>query len=896
MSYAPQVPWLQQTSIKDNIVCCEPWDAARYKAVIHACALELDLQNMPLGDATPIAEKGISLSGGQRQRVGLARAAYRDADIYVLDNPISALDDQTQEHIWKHLFEGLLQHATIIVGSSRPVISCTAVLHLTADGLKPCEPQFYNGWCADQRSDALPPRYATGKAPTNARSEVSQSAGKSIQVHDTHNEIRAPTTRQRQGSSRITVEDASVSDVREEVKDFEKFSVSGVQTPTAASERSESELASIHPDNQRQFLSQRAPRTESFLDQLEQKQSQKQSIMRSRRQSSFASFLQSQSIAEGNSDLEIKVEKPSHQPSKQSAADVIDQDDFQASPSQVGFIQWISACDISYSFALIVFLSYFFHQVSRSYFTSWITWWNNLYFGLSSSTYNYVLGGLLGSQIVFRVCNCLLQCFLCFTALYFTPAFQVLTDYLVFSAGTKGAQRMRKAFCTSVINAPMSFFMTENLGPIVQVFSRDLNIVSEDLIDAFHYAVLYSGIFLAIVVRTAIDFPIFLAIAIPVLMLAGLILRTYQQKLKVVKTEFKKANDELFHAICDSIEGVKVLRTADGTVWAIDLLNEAFRNARIAIVASENCNIWLMRRLDPISVILAFATLVMSTQMNTEQFPLLSQSILNLAIQQSLSYLVFVQWSLKNVGNAVYALGSVERIQRFIKDIPHEPRGGHDLDQLWPKSGDMEFKDLCLKYSPPLPLALDRVSFKLEHGAKVGVVGRTGSGKSTLLVALFRLIQPCDGDMRVDGRSITGVKVNSLRRQLSIVPQVKTLTPLPAVCSTASACNHRHHDAACNMAFFRTPSVLMVLFTLDVLQEPVMFSGILRENVDPLGHFTDEQVKDALLQAGLGSKALDAEVGTSGEGWSLGEKQLVSARVCSGGARHSRCGDELCEK
>jgi ATP-binding cassette subfamily C (CFTR/MRP) protein 1 len=60
MSYAPQVPWLQQTSIKNNIICCEPWDAARYRAVLHACALELDLKNMILGDDTPIAEKGIS--------------------------------------------------------------------------------------------------------------------------------------------------------------------------------------------------------------------------------------------------------------------------------------------------------------------------------------------------------------------------------------------------------------------------------------------------------------------------------------------------------------------------------------------------------------------------------------------------------------------------------------------------------------------------------------------------------------------------------------------------------------------------------------------------------------------------------------------------------------------
>jgi ABC-type transport system involved in cytochrome bd biosynthesis fused ATPase/permease subunit len=89
MSYAPQVPWLMQATIKDNIVCCESWDEARFKAVVRACALEQDFQQMPLGADTLVAEKGISLSGGQKQRVALARAAYRQADIYLLDNPIS---------------------------------------------------------------------------------------------------------------------------------------------------------------------------------------------------------------------------------------------------------------------------------------------------------------------------------------------------------------------------------------------------------------------------------------------------------------------------------------------------------------------------------------------------------------------------------------------------------------------------------------------------------------------------------------------------------------------------------------------------------------------------------------------------------------------------------------
>lgn len=144
-------------------------------------------------------------------------------------------------------------------------------------------------------------------------------------------------------------------------------------------------------------------------------------------------------------------------------------------------------------------------------------------------------------------------------------------------------------------------------------------------------------------------------------------------------------------------------------------------------------------------------------------------------IQQSLTYLVFVHWSLKSLGLFFYNLGSVERIHQYIKGIPREAAGTSDLDPSWPQAGDVEFKNVSLKYSPNLPLALNDVSFRLEHGAKVGVVGRTGSGKSTLLVSLFRLIQPCDGDMKVGCCSITGVKVNALRRQLSIVPQVTSI-------------------------------------------------------------------------------------------------------------------------
>ncbi len=131
---------------------------------------------------------------------------------------------------------------------------------------------------------------------------------------------------------------------------------------------------------------------------------------------------------------------------------------------------------------------------------------------------------------------------------------------------------------------------------------------------------------------------------------------------------------------------------------------------------------------------------------------------------------------MKYVGLGIYHLGSVERIHSYLQRIPREIRDGIPLDKAWPQQGDIELKNVCLRYAPQMPLALDGVSFKLPPASKVGVVGRTGSGKSTLLVALFRLINPCSGDMVVGGSSITNANVSSLREQMSIIPQARTTT------------------------------------------------------------------------------------------------------------------------
>ncbi|XP_039227517.1 multidrug resistance-associated protein 1 isoform X17 [Drosophila yakuba] len=119
LAYVPQQAWIQNATVRDNILFGQTYDRKRYNKVIDACALRADIDILSAGDLTEIGEKGINLSGGQKQRISLARAVYSDADLYLLDDPLSAVD----AHVGKHIFEEVIGPKGILARKSRVLVT-----------------------------------------------------------------------------------------------------------------------------------------------------------------------------------------------------------------------------------------------------------------------------------------------------------------------------------------------------------------------------------------------------------------------------------------------------------------------------------------------------------------------------------------------------------------------------------------------------------------------------------------------------------------------------------------------------------------------------------------------------------------------------------------------------
>jgi len=244
---------------------------------------------------------------------------------------------------------------------------------------------------------------------------------------------------------------------------------------------------------------------------------------------------------------------------------------------------------------------------------------------------------------------------------------------------------------------------------------------------------------------------------------------------------------------------------------------------------------WLSVRLELCGTLMIASTallgvLSVSSNSTSEQNALAALAIsMALSITNTLSWSVRVSTEVESNMNAVERIKEYEELQtESAHYIPHS-----SPDKAWPTEGRVTLKNVSMKYREDTPLVLKGLTIDIAPGEKVGVVGRTGAGKSSLMTLLFRLVEPCDGSIIVDGVDVTNIGLNDLRSRISIVQQ-----------------------------------------------DPTLFIGTARYNLDPPGKKSDAELWTALEQVGLKKAVealggLDSELAEGGENMSVGERQLL---------------------
>ncbi|XP_042479186.1 ABC transporter C family member 3-like [Macadamia integrifolia] len=240
---------------------------------------------------------------------------------------------------------------------------------------------------------------------------------------------------------------------------------------------------------------------------------------------------------------------------------------------------------------------------------------------------------------------------------------------------------------------------------------------------------------------------------------------------------------------------------------------------------------WLCFRMDMLASITYAVSLIFLISMLKG---VLSPGVMGLAVTYGLRFSFHgVIWDLSSLENKIIA---IERMQQYSCILSEPPLLVEENrpDREWPSQGKVDIVDLQIRYGLHFPLVLRGLTCTFPGGMKIGIVGRTGSGKSTLVQALFRLLEPTTGQIWIDGINIAQIGLHDLRSRLSIIPQ-----------------------------------------------DPIMFEGTLRSNLDPTEEYTDEQIWEALDKCQLGDEVrkkqgmLDSTVTENGENWSMGQRQLL---------------------
>ncbi|KAG5254677.1 ABC transporter family member [Salix suchowensis] len=403
---------------------------------------------------------------------------------------------------------------------------------------------------------------------------------------------------------------------------------------------------------------------------------------------------------------------------------------------------------------------------------------------------------------------------------------------LLVTAGYKTATLLFNKMHLCIFRAPMSFFDATPSGRIINRASTDQSAV-ETQIPYQVAALAFSSIQLLgiIAVMSQVAWQVFI-VFIPVIAACIWYQRYYIPSARELSRLVGVCKAPVIQHFAETISGAATIRSFDQQSRFQETnmeVTDAYSRPKFHVAAAME---WLCFRLDIFSSITFAFSLVFLVSFQKRIDP----AIAGLAVTYGLNLNTLQAWVIWNLCNCENKIISVERILQYMS-IPSEPPliiEASRPNRSWPLHGEVEINNLQVRYAPHMPLVLRGLTCTFQGGMKTGIVGRTGSGKSTLIQTLFRIVEPAAGRIMIDGIDISSIGLHDLRSRLSIIPQ-----------------------------------------------DPTMFEGTVRSNLDPLEEYTDEQIWEALDKCQLGDEVrkketkLDSTVIENGENWSMGQRQLV---------------------
>nr|XP_022309966.1 multidrug resistance-associated protein 1-like isoform X1 [Crassostrea virginica] len=793
VAYVPQEAWIQNLTVKENILFSSKFNEKKYRRVIEACALLPDLAILSAGDNTEIGERGINVSGGQKQRISLARAVYSNSDVYLLDDPLSAVDSHVGKSLFKDVIgpEGLLRHKTRILVTHGvhwlPKVDLVVVMD--------------NGTISE----------------VGTYEELMQSKGAFSEFLETH------LLQEDEDDNEIAKIKDQMWEQLECVSDYglsadDSDVLSRRQSARKLSVRRSSRLAI--PNDVRRRLSQLHTVSENSLDSRSGSQT---SLNRS-----------------SNSDRRLSVNDKKNPLQKlhrtlsqgrilpYDSEEVSDEDSgklIQDEKSEEGTVKlsvittYIKAMGVVGTFFSLLFVVLF--QGLNAFSNFWLTFWTEddviknqtlvMTQEYADRKYYYL--------IIYTILG-VLQGFLLFFFAYLG-----LTR-LINASGTLHSSML---FC--ILRSPMSFFDTTPVGRIMNRFSSDIDILDDRVPRTFRLWALMLSTLLAILVVISVNTPTFAVAIIPVGILYVIILRFYLPTARQLKRIEGVTRSPVYNHFSESITGascIRAYRAVDRFITESQArvdLNSTFYHA------ANTASWWIAVRLELLANFLVLAAALFSVLSDT-----LTGAGIGLSLTYSLQVVIALNLVVQSVSEMEMNIVSAERAEEYTRLPPEaewiEP--DHRPPPGWPDTGSLSFKSYTTRYRQGLDLVLRGLDCVISGGEKIGIVGRTGAGKSSVTLAMFRIVEPASGEIKIDDVSISSMGLHDLRAKITILPQ-----------------------------------------------DPVIFSGSLRSNLDPLQRFTDRDLWTAIERAHMKDFVnscvgnLSYECGEGGQNFSVGQRQLV---------------------